>query len=124
MARVLVLDVVRDEVREANCHNLSDFYRELNADTLDIARRGIGGWMFDIFVDDEGLLKADPIVSAVDGNLNPMLVGNLVFANHDGHGNTVDLTDEDIEHIKSYIYIACTEAKPDGYKIVTNCEYF
>lgn len=123
MARVLVLDVEKDELREAQCHNIDDFYRELNAEPFDIARRVIGGKPYDIFIDDMGLLKENPIVSAVDGSLTPMLVGNLVFANHDGSGNTVSLTDEDMVHIASCIGKAYSQARPDGYKILMKCEY-
>ena len=125
MARVLVLDVEHDELREAQCHNIDDFYRELNAEPFDIARRFIGGKPYDIFVDDMGLLREPDniVVSAVDSNGSPMLVGNLIFTNHDGQGNTVSLTDEDMSHITGCIGMAYTQAKPDGYKVLMNCEY-
>lgn len=45
-------------------------------------------------------------------------------AEHDGQGNTVSLTDEDMDHIMSCIGMAYTQAKPDGYKVLLNCEYF
>ena len=126
MARVLVLDVEHDELREAQCHNIDDFYRELNAEPLDIARRFIADKPYDIFVDDMGLLREPDsiVVSAIDGKGSPMLVGNLIFANHDGQGNTVSLTDQDIEHIKGCIGTAYTQARPDGYKVLMDCEYF
>lgn len=126
MARVLVLDVEKDEVREAQCHNIEDFYRELNAEPFDIARRFIKDKPYDIFVDDMGLMR-DPdaiTISAVDGKGSPMLVGNLIFTNHDGHGETVSLTDEDIAHIIRHIGTAYTQARPDGYKVLMDCEYF
>ena len=126
MARVLVLDVEKNEVREAQCHNIEDFYRELNAEPFDVVSRYIGGRQYDIFVDDNGLLRNTNkiVVSAVNGEFAPMLVGNLVFTNHDASGNTVSLTDEDIEHIKGCIMNVYTQARPDGYKILTLCEYF
>lgn len=125
MARVLVLDVEKNEVRVAECNGIDDFYRELNAEPFDIATRRIDGRAFDIFVDDMGLLR-DPefiTVSAVNGEGEPMLVGNLVFANHDSEGNTTDLDDADIEHIKNNIMIAFSRKHPGGYKILTHCEY-
>lgn len=107
MARVLVLDVEKNEVRVAECNGIDDFYRELNAEPFDIAVRRIDGRAFDIFVDDMGLLR-DPefiTVSAVNGAGEPMLVGNLVFANHDSEGNTTSLSDEDMVQIISAVKI-------------------
>ena len=123
MARVLVLDVNKNEVREANCNELKDFYRELQAELFDITRRKIGGKMFDIFVDDIGLFREDPVVSAFDKNtLEPMLVGNLIFANHDAAGNTTDLSMKDIVIICESIAKVKTPARPNGYLAVA-CEY-
>lgn len=103
MARVLVFDTEAQEFHEAECEALDDFYRELKCDTFDIARRQVGSRAFDIFVDDKGALKDDPIVSAVNHEGEPMLVGNLVFANHDGAGETTSLSDEDIECVKRHL---------------------
>lgn len=96
---MLILDP-KQGVRFGVCKDLKDFYREIGCDCIDIARRTIGGKQFDIFVDDEGLLKADAgkRISAVaeeDGALKPQLVGTLVFANHDAMGNTTDLSLDD-----------------------------
>lgn len=112
-ARTLVVDIVNKEVREVYCGNLDDFYREINCDTIDIARRSIGGIAYDIFVDDIGLWHDDYQISAVNPWGLPMLVGNLVIANHDGMGNTTSLSDEDIERIKKNI-------RHDGVLV---CEY-
>ena len=101
MARLLVLDVIGDKgFYEAECNDLKDYYKELKCDCFDIATRCIGGKYFDIFVDDNGLFVDDPIPSALDDSFNVMLVGNLIFANHDDEGNTTSLSDEDIEMIK------------------------
>lgn len=101
MARVFVLDVENGETRIAECEELDDFYKELNAEPFDIVMRDIGGKIFDIFVDDMGLFRDDPIVSAVSkSSFNTELVGNLIFANHDKWGNTTDLSDEDISLIR------------------------
>lgn len=122
MAVVLVLDVKTDQLRMAECEELDDFYRELEAEPLDIARRKIGGRMYDIFVDDEGLFRENPVISAIDKEGNPMLVGNLVFANHDAEGNTTSLTMEDVARIVGNMVRVSTEARPVGYTAVL-CEY-
>lgn len=109
MARVLVLSVTQNRVYEADCDKLDDFYEHLEAEPLDIARRKIGNKWFDIFVDDEGLLRHNPIISAVTRDGLAMLAGNLIFANYDGYGETTSLTDEDIELIKKNLILALDE---------------
>lgn len=104
MARLFLLDIVNNESREVECDKLQDFYEYLNCSCIDIANRELSGKRFDIFVDDEGLLKDNPMVSALSKDFKPMLIGNLIFANHDGAGNTTDLTDGDIRVIKRHIF--------------------
>lgn len=121
-ADLLVLDVSKDEFRKVECATLDDFYRELDASMFDIARRKIGGKTFDIFVDDIGLFRDKPVVSAIDGNMQPMLVGNLIFANHDEEGNTTSLSNEDVARILSSSVMVATAERPEGYLAVL-CEY-
>lgn len=109
MARVLVLSVTQNRVYEADCGQLQDFYDNLEAEPFDIAVRKIGDKYFDIFVDDMGLFREERIVSAVDREGNGMLVGNLIFANHDAQGNTTSLSTEDIELIKRNLILAIDE---------------
>lgn len=122
MARLLMLDVSRNELRETECNDLDDFYRDLGADPFDIARRKIGGKMYDIFVDDMGLFRENPIVSAVSKSAEPMLVGNLIFANHDREGNITDLSMQDIARICSSMIRIASKDKPEGWLAVM-CEY-
>lgn len=122
MATVLVLDVKSDKIRPAECDDLIDFYRELNADLFDIAKRKIGGKYYDIFCDDIGLWRDNPVVSAIDSNMKPMLVGNLVFANHDSTGETTSLTEEDVERIVHNLYLV-KSAGDDKEHMVIMCDY-
>ena len=63
----------------------------------------------DIFADDEGLLKANPkttlIITDKKNRMKVLtaLVGNLIFVSHDDEGNTLGLTDEQVEFIKSHL---------------------
>lgn len=75
--------------------DLETFYKIIDCDTIDIVTRYVNDVQFDIICDDEGLLKEDPIVTAVNMKLEPMLVGTLILAHHDGNGNLTDITDED-----------------------------
>ena len=76
---------------------LANYYEELEKQGLDI------------FADDEGLLKADPITTLlITEKKNPMkvltsLVGNLIFVSHDDEKNTLGLTDEQIEFIQAHL---------------------
>ena len=124
MARLLLLDVENEVVKEVEVgqSDLDKFHTLLNCRCFDITSRQIGGRYFDIFCDDEGLLMDDPKISAIDIELQPMLVGNLIFANHDGEGNTTDLSDDDIQHIRKNIKHICTNKYPLGYPMLM-CAY-
>ena len=43
------------------------------------------------------------MISALDLDYEPMLVGTLIITNSNSEGETTSLTDKDIEHIKNYI---------------------
>lgn len=84
-------------VRFGVVKSLEDMYREIGCSTIDIASRKVGGRWFDFIVDDEGLLKADPKVSAVymneaEGTCEPAFVGTLIVCSHDDKGNTIDIS--------------------------------
>lgn len=113
MARLLLFD--GSEFREVECDGLDDYYRYLECDCFDIANRSVRGVRYDIFVDDIGLFAEDPKITACDPEGRRMLVGNLIFANHDSEGNTTSLTDEDVERIKSAAVVGFT---PSG-EVVT-----
>lgn len=122
---MLILDL-KQGVRFGNCKKLDDFYREIGCECIDIARRSVGGKMFDIFVDDEGLLKADASehISAVaveDGEITPQLVGTLVFANHDAAGNTTDLTLDDTLLISSKVHPVTVANQETGETFTNYC---
>lgn len=109
MARVIVISTqkngIYDSVYETEINELEDFYNHIGCSCIDVARRKIADRWFDMWVDDEGLLKDDQIVTACDINGHPMLVGGLIIANHDRAGNTTSLSDDDIELIKDNIFI-------------------
>lgn len=84
--------------------SLPSFYEKLNCTTIDIVSRTIGGKPYDIICDDEGLLKENPTVSAMDAERKPMLVGNLLICGPaDEEGNLTSLTRDDLDHIRKCI---------------------
>lgn len=89
---------------EIDNENLNGFYDMLNCRCIDITTRKIGERRFDIVCDDEGLLKDEPVVSAVDKKKNPMLVGNLFICNH-YKGDLTSLSKDDVDYIYGHLAI-------------------
>ena len=124
-ARVFVLDVIQNDTRivEVDGDELDDyFYKELDCNIFDVAVRKVGDVRYDIFCDDMGLLKEDPVVSAIDQNGKPMLVGNLLLANHDDQGRTASLSLEAVENIYRHIAVLRSPEKYSGQKVLI-CEH-
>lgn len=115
------------EIIETMKPDLQLFYKKIECNCIDIAVRRINGRPFNIVLDDEGLLKEDPIVSAIDGNGNPMFVGNLMFFGGETteDGELVGLTDAEIDHIlRSISLVMMPKASniPD-HLVIAKCEY-
>lgn len=92
---------------------------ELQGDTIDYLKmkeylqidspvtcveRKIGSKYYDLWLDDEGLLKDEEsrIVSGVlmhEGSTE-ILIGNMLILKHDEEGNSIGLTDEEIKELK------------------------
>ena len=123
-ARVFVLDVIQSDTRivEIDSDELEDFYKELDCHIFDVAVRKVGDVRYDIFCDDIGLLKEDPVVSAIDQDGKPMLVGNLLLANHDDQGRTTSLSLDDVENIYRHIAVLRSPSRYLGQKVLV-CEY-
>ena len=122
--KTLLLNVQEGYVKELDIKDdLKVFYDFIDCRSIDIVERKINRRWFDIICDDEGLLKDDPKISAIDSFGHPMLVGNLMFAHHDSKGNLKALTDDDIKYIKHFIWQMSTNLHPEPYPMLTHCEY-
>ena len=96
MIRVGILDARTREFNVGEIRNdLQAFYETIDCDIIDIVVREVYEKPFDIIVDDEGLLKEAPIVTAIDADFQPMLVGTLIFCHHDSKGNLTSISEED-----------------------------
>lgn len=85
---------------------IDDIYQAINARCFDIAHRQVGtktDKVFDIYCDDEGLLKPDNYLAAY-GNTDCLIVGDILIAKHNEEGEMIDLTNEDIDYIGKQIY--------------------
>lgn len=129
---LLLLDVWNGEVKEITIKEFEDYYKYLRCDCFDIPTRRIGKEKreFDIFCDDEGLLKFH-IPTAYNSKNQTMLVGNLIFSKTDSEGETISLTPEEIEYIKGYIKKVkipesnhlFNELGIKNYVYLTECDY-
>lgn len=121
--RALLLDVEERKVKEVEAIGLEDYYKMIDCRMIDIVNRSIGNKRYDIICDDEGLLKDNVTISAINKDWQEMLVGNLIICGAADMGELTDLTDDDIKHIRTKIITARTIAKPEGYPILSECEY-
>ena len=122
--KTVLLEVHNETVLEINIRpEIDAYYFALRCTSIDIVERKIGGKWFDVMCDDEGLLKEEVKISAINDMGEPMLVGNLMFFHNDGEGNLVGLSDEDVDHIKKNIQHMYTHKYPMGYPMLTQCEY-
>ena len=106
---------------------LDTFYELLHCDCVDIVSREVGRYgkrRYDIICDDEGLLKDDPYISAIDNNGRAMLVGSLlVVGEADDEGNITSLDDDDIKFLKMHTEYLSTYTHKAPYPMLVHVEY-
>ena len=99
-----------DTSKGASVVDIKDFHdiqTRLGVDIFDIVSRQIGNdknAIYVIYVDDCGLLKGNPIVSAFDTKGVPHLVGNLLVARHNDDGEQIPLTDDDLNYLEQWCF--------------------
>jgi len=111
-----------EQFKQVEVDELQDYYDHLGCDLFDIASRKIGGRFYDIYCDDNGLFDDDPIISMINRNGEAMLVGNLIFANHDAAGETTSLSDEDINHIMKNTCFAIDSRGRSLFRVIGDYE--
>lgn len=97
----------KPRVYEAEINSYKDYYPLLECDTFDIQSRMFKGKRLDIYCDDEGLFKEINRPSILtfnkNGQLVEQIVGNVFIVSHDDEGNTISLTDEEVEVVLSTV---------------------
>lgn len=104
--RALNLKPLEHKLTVVYIDTLDDIYKAINARCFDIASRQIGtksDKIYDIYCDDEGLLKENAYLAAF-GSPENLLVGDILIAKHDSQGEMIDLTTEDIDYIGKHVY--------------------
>lgn len=113
--------------------NLDFYTKEIRGD-LKSLQEEVGGYItianywkelreqdIDIYADDEGLLADNPTITLFVEDKNKhktlgFLVGNLIFASHDDKGNTIGLTDEQVNFITEHLMTYSGGRKSGGRK--------
>ena len=104
-------------------NTLESLYRILHCDLIDITYLTLGNKEFCVIVDDEGLLKSSPKISAVSVSGRPMLVGNLMLVSADGGEDFTSLAPDDIPLIEKHIRHIATSQNPYPYPALCNICY-
>ena len=110
------------QFKQVEVDELQDYYNHLGCDLFDIVSRKIGDRFYDVYCDDCGLFEDDPIISMVNKNGEPMLVGNLIFANHNAAGETTSLSDEDVRYIVKNTCFAIDSKGRGLFRVIGNYE--
>ena len=99
----------KPRVYEAEIDSYKDYYPLLECDTFDIQSRRFKDKWWDIYCDDEGLFKEINRPSILtfnkNGQLVEQIVGNVFIVSHDDEGNTISLTDEEVEAVLSAVKV-------------------
>ena len=113
MAKLLLLDVEEQQIKEVECNDLQDYYKYIDCRCIDIKEVFIinrekksGIWVDVIFDKELDLESKEKIPSALllqDKKFEPYLFGNLIFARHNNEGEILDLTDFQMKFCKSCI---------------------
>ena len=125
----VLLDVEKRSAKAVDIvPELDTLYKLLNCDLIDVTYRKVGDKMYCIVCDDEGLLKEGAIVSGVeeteDGDIRPMLVGNLLFFSEENteDGDFVGLTDEDVQNILEHMLtLVSIDKRDDSAQLIRVC---
>lgn len=88
-----------------NYKSAQDINKFIGSRCFDIVHCKIGLFDYDIYVDDEGLLKEKPVCSVFNKDGKGVLFGNLVISASDDKGESRDLTIEEIGNLADYFYM-------------------
>jgi len=123
MSKAFFLDSVNKITKVVDVNTLDDYYKLIGCDCIDIVTRKIGRKIYDIIIDDEGLLKDDPLISAIDDLGRVMLVGSLIVCGlADDEGEPTDLKPADVAYIKKRVHTLNTRKHAD-LLMLTSCNY-
>lgn len=80
----------------------------VGSDMWTTARRKFNGKHFNIYLDDIGLYREQPVTTAVNTKYSERLVGNLLLTIMDGRGGDISLTEEDFKRLENSVILLNT----------------
>lgn len=108
--RGYLIDVIEGKTHSVDVFDLEDYQKFIHCQTIDIVSRTIGDREYEIICDDEGLSKRPALVSAVNNDGQPMLVGNLiVMGNSGGDEDMHEISFDEIQHLKKHFMHVVTK---------------
>ena len=124
----VLLDIENNDAKVVEFEpRLQQYYNLLHCERIEIVPRTIGynrsHRRFDIVCDEEKAYREDNKISAIDNLGRVMLVGSLLVVNRAENGETASLTDRECEFVLSKIQKMYTRNHPEGYLMLTQCEY-
>ena len=103
--------------------DLEDYQKFIHCQTIDIVSRTIGDREYEIICDDEGLSKRPALVSAVNNDGQPMLVGNLiVMGNSGGDEDVHEISFDEIQHLKKHFMHVVTKGSGPIHHYTLLCD--
>ena len=102
--KALLINPESSEAKVVDITNWKQILKHLECQVFDVCTRQIGSdptRIYDIYVDDMGLFKDKPKVSAWGAHDHSTLVGTILVSLTDNHGDMKSLTQNDIDYILS-----------------------
>lgn len=102
-----IIDIDNDKaglVEIGDDDHLGQFYKLIGCGCIDICTRKIGGKYYNIVIDDEGLLVADPVFAAIDTRMRGMLAGNIIIFGIGDDQDLCSIEDTDPANIRDNMY--------------------
>lgn len=124
LLRMLCVDVYNNKILFINIKDdLSEFYIRLRCNTIDIARRSIGGRSYEVICDDDALFQPDRRISAFSKSGDVQFVGNLLICTYAGNGELGGLSDADIHHLMNHVRYLYNPVTGSRRPVMFNVEY-
>lgn len=120
------MPITQPRVQILEVGSYEDYYPLIDCECFDIQTRNFNGHWLDIYCDDEGLFKENNQVAILtinnNGKVVEAIVGNVFIVGHNEEGETISLTQEEIDAVLSTVCTIQTPKSNGPYKVcVAKC---
>lgn len=103
--------------------SFEELYAFLDIDTVELAYRKVENKTKFVFIlDENGLLKNEPIISGVDTDMNVAFVGTYAVLGLNKDGSIRELNDDEVELLKRNVRYVSTVSHPFGLLVLSQIE--